>query len=367
MATGCQICFGQGVKFSNRTTDWNGAHGADSITYFDCPFCGLYGISAKFLLSPLVTPAREEVACILYANRLFNGSPYILVLDVDESIIEKNVRENKFDGVVKTVTQIQKEFPRFPNELHDLAMLNLGAMKNINGHPLEPVNIGWTQDYAAIYANHKGGLEFQKEACLLQSKGWIVFRRGGPLYVSDKNHPTAAMKNIGIEITEKGWERVHEITNKIAEEKQKMKSKIFIVHGHDIDRRNEVEAFIHRIGVEPIILEQQPNSGRTIIEKFEDEQEAAKFAVIIMTPDDRGGVNGAKKFNARARQNVIFEYGFFAGRLGRANVTALAFGDIEWPSDICGVVYAQKEDWQKQLVKDLRAAGYGIDYDGVFK
>lgn len=367
MAAGCQVCYGRDVKFMNCSVEWNGANGVDSITYFNCSFCGQYGISARFLLSPLVTPAQEEVACILYANRLHKGEPYIIVPNADEGVIAENIHKKQYSGNVKTVALIIKQFPRFPNELHDLAMANLGAMKDLDGHPLESVKIGWTQDYAALYANHKGGLEFQKVAAILQSKGWIIFHRGGPMYVMDKNHPSTQMQKTGIEITEKGWEKIRDLDTESTQKDRKMAQKIFIVHGRDLDKRDDIELFIRRIGLEPIILDQQPNSGRTVIEKFEEEQEAAKFAVIILTPDDRGGLKGAKKYNARARQNVIFEYGYFAGRLGRANVAALAFGDIERPSDIGGIVYAHEGSWQKELVKDLRAAGYDIDFDGVLK
>jgi hypothetical protein len=45
--------------------------------------------------------------------------------------------------------------------------------------------------------------------------------------------------------------------------------KIFIVHGHDGEARETVARFLSSIGLEPIILHEQANRGRTVIEKVE--------------------------------------------------------------------------------------------------
>jgi hypothetical protein len=139
---------------------------------------------------------------------------------------------------------------------------------------------------------------------------------------------------------------------------------IFIVHGHD-DAKNEVALFIRRAGLKPIILHEQPNSGRTIIEKFERYAGSAGFAVVLLTPDDVGGPNN-DQLRPRARQNVVGELFWFAGKLGRQRVCALKKGDLEIPSDFAGVDYTEMDDrgaWKTELLRELRAAGYKVDVE----
>jgi CAP12/Pycsar effector protein, TIR domain len=146
-------------------------------------------------------------------------------------------------------------------------------------------------------------------------------------------------------------------------------NKIFIVHGHDGETREMVARFIEKIGFEAVILHERPNKGRTIITKFREEAADIGFAVVLMTPDDQGGKTGdaAGALRARARQNVVFELGFFIGVLGPERVAALVRGDIERPSDFDGVVYISLENssWKSDLGKELQAAGYSIDWNKV--
>ena len=113
-----------------------------------------------------------------------------------------------------------------------------------------------------------------------------------------------------------------------------------------------------------MILHEQPNQGRTIIEKFEEHAQVG-FAVVLLTPDDVGSLKGENNhLKPRARQNVIFEFGFFIGRLGRHRVCALTKGDVEIPSDYDGVVYVPLDDhgaWKMKLVKELKAAEFDVD------
>jgi predicted nucleotide-binding protein len=140
---------------------------------------------------------------------------------------------------------------------------------------------------------------------------------------------------------------------------------IFIVHGRDGEVKNAVARFITTLGLTPIILDEQANQGRTVIEKFEDHSDV-RYAVVLLTPDDIGGlVGGAQK--PRARQNVVLELGFFAGKLGRKRVCAIVRGsDLEVPSDIAGLVSTAYEDeWKLKLARELKAAGYDIDMNNA--
>lgn len=139
--------------------------------------------------------------------------------------------------------------------------------------------------------------------------------------------------------------------------------RVFIVHGRDSGFKSEVALFLVRIGVEAIILHEQPNGGRTIFEKFGDVADTVDYAIVLMTPDDVGGLKGEAEQHARARQNVVLELGFFIGKLGKHRVCALKVGDIEIPSDLFGVLYiaAEQGDWKQQLARELLAANIPID------
>jgi hypothetical protein len=107
--------------------------------------------------------------------------------------------------------------------------------------------------------------------------------------------------------------------------------RVFVVHGHDEGTREAVARLLERLDFKPIILHEQANQGRTIIEKVEAHGDVA-FAVILLTPDDEGCAAGSTP-EPRPRQNVLLELGYFIGRLGRGRVCALRRGEMELPTD----------------------------------
>lgn len=145
-------------------------------------------------------------------------------------------------------------------------------------------------------------------------------------------------------------------------------STIFLVHGRDRAAEQEVLLFLSRVtSVRPIVLHAQPNRGRTIIEKFEDYAAAATFAIVLLTADDEGGERGGT-VQPRPRQNVVFELGFFYGKLGRDRVAALCAPRVERPSDISGVVYIELDHhggWQFPLAREMKTAGLPVDLNNV--
>jgi hypothetical protein len=131
---------------------------------------------------------------------------------------------------------------------------------------------------------------------------------------------------------------------------------VFLVHGRDSQAKNEVALVLARAGLEVIILREQPNGGRTIVEKFEDHAGAAAFAIVLLTPDDVGGPVGGL-MTPRARQNVVGEMFWFAGKLGRKRVCALRKGDVEIPSDFAGLVYTDMDGrgaWKPTFYESCR-------------
>ena len=146
--------------------------------------------------------------------------------------------------------------------------------------------------------------------------------------------------------------------------------KVFVIHGRDEGTRDQVSRFLEKLGLKPVILQEQPNAGRTIIEKFEYHADA-QFAVALLTPDDAGSLQSDRNnLSPRARQNVIFELGFFIGRLGREGVCALTKGDVEIPSDYAGVVYIPLDasgGWQSKLIQELKTTGISVDANRAFQ
>jgi predicted nucleotide-binding protein len=166
---------------------------------------------------------------------------------------------------------------------------------------------------------------------------------------------------------------------------------IFIVHGRDHKPMKELKTMLKEFGLKPIILHEQPSGSRTIVEKLEKYSDVG-YAFVILTPDDRGcsksvirktseevshsyaqnqDLNKAvrsllaermKALEHRSRQNVILEFGYFIGKLGRDRVCCLYKGDVELPSDMHGIVYIPfKEsvnEVKEKIIKELKAAGY---------
>lgn len=146
-------------------------------------------------------------------------------------------------------------------------------------------------------------------------------------------------------------------------------SKVFIVHGHDVAAKESLARFLEKIEIDAIILHEEPDRGRTIIEKFEECASQVGFAVVLLTPDDLGGQNAAQVQQARARQNVVFELGYFAAKLGRGRTCLMRKGDVEIPSDLFGVIYTnldETEGWKLKLIKELKAAGIRFDANKVW-
>ena len=141
--------------------------------------------------------------------------------------------------------------------------------------------------------------------------------------------------------------------------------KVFIVHGHDHALKQEVARIIEKQGIEAIILSEQANGGKTIIEKIEENSDVGA-AICLFTGDDYGKAKDATSENLRARQNVVFEAGYFMGKLGRGNVILIASPDIEIPSDLQGVVYTNKDMWQTDVLRELKAIGYNVDFNKLF-
>lgn len=146
-------------------------------------------------------------------------------------------------------------------------------------------------------------------------------------------------------------------------------NKVFVVYGHQQQARTSLDAMLRRWGLEPLILDQLPSEGKTIIEKLEKHTADCQFAVVLATPDDVGHRAGHPDEQAyRARQNVVLELGMLLSKLGRSRVAILLHQqeNMERPSDIQGLIYIPFKDNLERdagllLAKEMATAGYRID------
>ncbi len=141
---------------------------------------------------------------------------------------------------------------------------------------------------------------------------------------------------------------------------------IFIVHGRAEVPRQRVQRFLETgTKSKPIILQDEVKGGaKAIIEKLEEYKATAKFVIVLLTGDDQGSLADSPEGRPRARQNVVFELGFFIGALGRSRVAILCEEDLEIPSDINGILYIildPRGAWKMSLAKELREAGIPVD------
>jgi predicted nucleotide-binding protein len=146
--------------------------------------------------------------------------------------------------------------------------------------------------------------------------------------------------------------------------------RVFVVYGHDGTARTQLEAMLRRWNLEPLILDQLPSEGQTLIEKLEQyTSDDVGFGIVLATPDDEGHARdrgGDKKF--RVRQNVVLELGLLLSKLGRARVAILMKrqDNMEKPSDIDGLIYIpfvdDVEDGKVTLGKEMQQQRIKIDW-----
>ena len=169
-----------------------------------------------------------------------------------------------------------------------------------------------------------------------------------------------------LETTKKEFERYigdfeDENSNANVEKNGLLNNKVFVVHGHDGELKEKVARRLEQQDIEAIILSEQVNRGRTIIEKIEAYSDVHR-AIALFTQDDIGAAKEEKENQKyRARQNVVFEAGYFMGYLGRENVILIADENVEIPGDLSGMVYTTKDNWEFELLKELNAIGMKID------
>jgi predicted nucleotide-binding protein len=154
-----------------------------------------------------------------------------------------------------------------------------------------------------------------------------------------------------------------------SEVKAPANGRVFIVHGHDTSLKNEAARFLRDLtGEDPVILHEQPDGGRSLIEKFEASAATTGYAVVLLTADDLGRAKGEATDQPRGRQNVVFEMGFFFGSLGRGNVAVVHDEGVDEPGDVRGMLYVPRDNagaWKMRIAREIDHAGIAVEWSAL--
>lgn len=256
----------------------------------------------------------------------------------DDAFLAQTLKENLADlGVnCKTFPSIQAFEAVFPGAEPDHVLVDLAT----------PLGGSSLVDVSSARGGHQAGIALIRVA--RQQWGTCTFSliTGGP-----SEDARAWCKDNGIEyilkpISRFTLERIIGIRALRA----------FVVHGRDVGAVEKVKDLLGRLKIECTVLMERPNKGRTVIEKFEEVAAECDYAIVTMSPDDLGSLASCPAtIQARTRQNVIFELGFFCGYLGRKSgrVVIVEFGNCEIPSDLAGVVRLDGSKSVEELTAEL--------------
>lgn len=287
----------------------------------------------------------------------------------------KQPTRNEPQRAVLSVEQMQSGIRRIQKRIDDLEAFNPESVDKRWSPEVKALERAIDETLTAVFGHNTVEYRRYRDAKSLD-RGGIRIGYEAPLYevhqylTEGKRSVIIALQQAIRGLEEEVAEQAHvETPVEEAVEARNLTRKVFIVHGHDDAAKESVARFLEKIGFEAVILHERPNKGRTIVTKFREEAADIGFAIVLMTPDDHGGKIG-NETSPRARQNVIFELGFFIGMLGPAHVAALVKGEIETPSDFDGVVFIQLDNgsaWKMELGRELQAAGYEIDWNAVMR
>ena len=266
---------------------------------------------------------------------------------------------------------------QFFTEINQL-ISQIDSLENLG--PDDPTFEQWRKAVEALLIHSLG--EKSKQT---SDFGWIGYRPS--IYEMDDEYDIHGIaKRREYESFQKGLEDANILLKGIREEVQKyfpddmvgvkmktdakgISNRIFVIHGHDHELLYKVKEFLRKLNLEPIVLREQPNQGKTIIEKFESFSNVG-FAIALLTSDDKIlSDEGNSSVEYRARQNVILELGYFMGKLGRSRVAVLCDKNVARPGDIDGMVYTATEsdgNWQLGMAKELKASGLSVDMNLLF-
>lgn len=256
-----------------------------------------------------------------------------ILLVEDDSFFALRITEFLSDNDIRVQTvrttgeALGLDLEEFSAAIIDVMLPNDPA---VSGIPLEEARGGYMAGIALTrrLRAKKGGFPvvlLSSEIAGGEARSWA--RENGHLFVSKLEHHSRLLTAL----------------SKLGLAPDVPRPRSFIVHGHDNVLLLELKDYLQSIlkWPTPTVLREQPSGGKTIIEKFEEHAGLVDWVFVLLSPDDKGFDPKTNNELRRARQNVIFELGFFYGLLGRyeGRVIALKKGNVDIPSDIHGVIW----------------------------
>ncbi|MGQ9647770.1 MAG: TIR domain-containing protein [Thermodesulfobacteriota bacterium] len=139
---------------------------------------------------------------------------------------------------------------------------------------------------------------------------------------------------------------------------------VLLIHGHDEATKESVLEFLETLGLHPIVLHEQPDGGKHMIERVGDSP-GIYFAIVLLTPDEIAAPQQRpKERQVRVSQNVIFEFGYLLCKLGHGRVCALYKEGVEIPSNDLGaptIPMDSRGTWRLLIAKEMKQAGVDVD------
>lgn len=306
--------------------------------------------------------------------------------------------DNNFDGEEETFKAIQELKKQYKGSESEAASEE-SELIDLLHQSTKAFALEWNQCEEYIYEGIFQGTSYRlwmdikpySETHELFAYGLAVFHeRWNTLVYEEEDPESTILSDLGEKLSKlyslatnkkhsRKKEDIKETTN-CNDKMEELSNIVFIVHGHNELMKQYVARTVSELGLKPIILHEQPNGGKTIIEKFLSNAEKSGFAVILLSADDLGvskkdkekaAIDGKQTDDilaSRARQNVVFEMGCFIGLLGRSNVFLLLEEGVEKPGDLDGIVYNSFDKngaWRFDLVKELKNCGYSVSADSL--
>lgn len=349
--------FNAEIYYINKTTNLDLKWGTSTPVPLEDPKYGLilnigargqYGISildSNLFVSSIIGAVpngttTNQILILRYFNGLINATIKSVTAGY---MIKKKISFLEISQFLSELSDIFKDVLNGEFEKFGIEIVNFYC-ESISPNPKEYERLQRYKEELAL------GTEFYK-----QRRTFDIFEK-----LAENPSTSRAAHDIVEELSISKNIKTSQINIKLEKEHSFMseKEKVFIVHGHDNEMKESVARFVENMGLIAIILHEQPDRGRTIIEKFEDYSNVS-YAIILYSSDDK-----TLEGRNRARQNVVFEHGFFIGKFGRGKVIGLnkTDCDIELQSDLNGVLYIPFDsNWKFQLAKEMRGAGLIID------
>ena len=147
-----------------------------------------------------------------------------------------------------------------------------------------------------------------------------------------------------------------------------VKNKLFVIHGLDEKMNAPMIEFLISLGLEPILMRDKENSAKPIAVKFTQYNDI-DFALAILSGDDfvyRKENGKPQSSHLKADQGVVFELGFWLGKLGRDRVIAFYYDqkNFRCPTeffDLRYVPFDKNGGWHWELVERLNQCNFKID------